>query len=67
MMKSKPLTDSSFFAKMLLLFALVFLAHPGKRKGLEGMLKNIFHMDSVHQVGQIHSSKVIATPVSLPR
>lgn len=70
MMKSKPLTDSSFFAKMLLLFALVFLAHAEKRKGLEGLLKNIFQKDSVKQVGHIQTSKMATTqimPVSLPR
>lgn len=69
-MKSKPYTDSSFFAKMLLLLALVFLAHPGKRKGLEDMLKTYFQKDRVSQVGQIQTAKIAsnrALPVSLPR
>jgi hypothetical protein len=69
-MKSKPYTNSSFFAKMLLLLALVFLAHPDKRKGLEAMLKTYFQKDRVSQVGQIQAAKIAPNPVmpvSLPR
>ncbi len=39
-------SDSSFFAKMVLLFALVFLGHPAKRKGLESYVKGFFNRDS---------------------
>ena len=63
-MKDKSMTDSSFFAKMLLLFALVFLGHPQKRKGLEVFIMTFASPDSI-SVGQIQSAK-IATSQMLP-
>jgi hypothetical protein len=60
-MKVKTYSDGSFFAKMVLLLALVFLGQAEKRKGLESYLKNIFKIDSV-TVGQVPSSKIIASP-----
>ena len=59
-MQSKSAPETSFFAKMLLLFALVFLGHPDKRKGLEAYLNDFFHRDTIH-VGQIPYAKLINT------
>jgi len=38
--------ETSFTAKMVLLFALVFMAMPGRRKGLEHYIKGMFKTDS---------------------
>jgi hypothetical protein len=40
-MKSAPTKDSSFLAKMVLLFALVFLAHPERKRGLETYVNRV--------------------------
>jgi len=68
-MKIKSYPESSFFAKMLLLFALVFMGHPEKRKDLSGYLNGIFHYDSIF-VGQVPSTRLISTThlqSSIPR
>jgi small basic protein len=64
-MKARTYTDSSFFAKMVLLFALVYLGHPEKRKGLDSYMKSIFSKDT-NTFGQIPSAKVAPT-THLPR
>jgi hypothetical protein len=64
-MKARTYTDSSFFAKMVLLLALVYMGHPEKRKGLEAYVKSIFAKDSA-TIGQVPSAKVAAT-THLPR
>lgn len=58
-MKDKSMTDSSFFAKMLLLFALVFFGHPQKRKGLELYIKT-FAAHNPSTVGQVHAPRMTA-------
>lgn len=68
-MKVSSYSERSFFAKMVLLFALVFLGHPAKRQGLENYLKSFFKADTV-TVGQVPGSNLMATPQvkpSLPR
>ena len=64
-MKARTYTDSSFFAKMVLLLALVYLGQPEQIKGLEAYVKSIFAKDTA-KIGQIPSAKVAATP-RLPR
>jgi len=68
-MKARIYSDSSFFAKMVLLFALVFLGHPSKRKGLEAYLKGFLSKDTA-TIGQIPTAKVASAAhiqSSLPR
>jgi|GEM_PF-3584090 len=68
-MKARPYSDSSFFAKMVLLFALVFMGHPQKRKGLETFVKNFFLRDSISAVGQVPAAKIATSrvlPATLP-
>jgi hypothetical protein len=50
---------------MVLLFALVYLGHPEKRKGLDSYMKSIFSKDT-NTFGQIPSAKVAPT-AHLPR
>lgn len=64
-MKARTHTNSSFFAKIVLLLALVYLGHPEKRKGLEAYVKSIFAIDST-TIGQVPSAKMAAT-AHLPR
>ena len=59
-MKAKSYSETSFLAKMLLLFALVFMGHPAKRKGLEKYLSSIFRPDS-SIVGQVQGTKIVNT------
>lgn len=69
-MKDKSMTDSSFFAKMLLLFALVFFGHPQKRKGLEAYIRTFANYHDSNTVGQIPTVKIATNqvlPASLPR
>jgi hypothetical protein len=49
--------ETSFSAKMVLLFALVFVAMPERRKGLELYVKGIFKVDS-SRIGQIPASRL---------
>jgi len=68
-MKMKSYPEASFFAKMLLLFALVFMGHPEKRKDLALYLNRIFHYDLV-TIGQVPTSRLISTTQlqsSIPR
>jgi hypothetical protein len=68
-MKIKSYPETSFFAKMLLLFALVFMGQPEKRKDLAVYLNGIFHYDSA-ALGQIQTAKLINTSQlqsSIPR
>jgi len=64
-MKARTYTDSSFFAKMVLLLALVYIGQAEKRKGLETYLKSIFSKET-NIIGQVPSAKVAAT-TNLPR
>lgn len=56
-MKLSIQNETSFSAKMVLLFALVFLAMPERRKGLELYVKAIFKSDS-SGIGQIPSTRL---------
>jgi isopentenyl diphosphate isomerase/L-lactate dehydrogenase-like FMN-dependent dehydrogenase len=49
--------ETSFSAKMVLLFALVFLAMPSRRKGLELYVKGIFKTDT-STMGQIPATRI---------
>jgi hypothetical protein len=56
-MKARTYSDSSFFAKMVLLFALVFLGHPTQRKGIELYLNSFLSGDSA-TMGNIPAVKI---------
>jgi hypothetical protein len=56
-MKVKDYSDTSFFAKMVLLFALVFVGQPSKRKAVETYLQGFLHQDT-STMGQVPASKV---------
>lgn len=64
-MKVSSYSERSFFAKMVLLFALVFLGHPAKRQGLESYLRSFLKGDSA-TVGQVPGSNLMATPQLKP-
>jgi len=49
-------SETSFTAKMVLLFILVFLAMPDRRKGLELYVKGTFKRDT--SVSQLPSSRL---------
>jgi len=68
-MKTRNTSESSFFAKMLLLFALVFMGHHEKRKGLEDFFMGAFSSDSA-KVGQIQTTRLLTSgniQSSMPR
>jgi hypothetical protein len=56
-MKVRMHSETYFSAKMALLFALVFLGMPGRRKGLELFVKSMVQSDS-SRLGQIPVSRM---------
>lgn len=56
-MKVRVQNETSFSAKMVLLFALVFLATPGSRRSLEFYIKVILKADT-SAMGQIPSTRL---------
>ncbi len=57
-MKVRTHNETYFSAKMALLFALVFLGMPGRRKGLELFVKSMFQSGS-SRLGQIPASRMV--------
>jgi len=62
-MKVKDYSDTSFLAKMVLLFVLVFVGQPSKRKAVETYLRGFLHQDT-STMGQVPTTK-IATSLPL--
>ena len=56
-MKAGIQQETNFTAKMVLLFALVFLALPSRRKGLELYVKGVFKKDT-SSISQIPSASL---------
>ena len=56
-MKPRIHNETSFSAKMVVLFALIILAMPSRRKGLESLVKSLIGKDS-SQIGQIPVTRI---------
>jgi hypothetical protein len=60
-MKVSAISERSFFAKMLLLFALLLLGHAKKKGELGEYMKSMFKPDTL-SISQMPSARLVARP-----